>query len=244
MKTIKDAWFMIQGDFRGDKLRVLWTFLFSILFMGYLALLTGMVVDDVLDSNGQTGSLLVDFLLVSLIPMLGFTFSRRTMKYWSEDPYTKTLAYFRSMPIPSAVILCKRKFQAVLAFVLNGGLFFVLMYILSSHLRIELSLSSYLSFALSWVGLGLVLTGVYISMELLVSGRAYFWLTILIVLLSMGSTFLIWLAGGNLFLYSISYSQEWGLLSPIMWGMLLLGMISVQLFSKWTIHRLKSRDLI
>lgn len=244
MRTLKDAWFMVQGDFRGDKRRLLWTFLFSILFMGYLALLTGMVVDDVLDSKGQTGSLLVDFLLVSLIPMLGFTFSRRTMKYWSEDPYTKTLAYFRSMPIPSTVILCKRKFQVFLAFVLNGGLFFGLMYVISSQLRIELSLSSYLSFAFSWVGFGLVVTGIYISMELLVSGRAYFWLTVLIVLLSMGSTLLIWQGGGNLFLYSISYSQEWGLLSPLMWGMLLLGMISVHLFSKWTIHRLKSRDLI
>jgi hypothetical protein len=244
MRTLKDAWFMVQGDFRGDKLRVLWTILFSILFMGYLALLTAMVVDDALDSNGQKGSLLADFLLVSLIPMLGFTFSRRSMKYWSEDSYTRSLAYLRSMPIPSAVILCKRKVQAFFAFVLNGTLFFGLMYAISSHLRIELSLSLYFAFALTWVGFGLVLTGVYISIELLVSGKAYLWFTMLIVLLSLGSTQLIGLAGGNLFLYSISYSQEWGLLSPLMWGMLLLGIISVQLFSKWTIYRLKSRDLI
>jgi hypothetical protein len=52
------------------------------------------------------------------------------------------------------------------------------------------------------------------------------------------------MAGGNLLIASVDISKEWGLLSPLMWGSLLLGTVSVQLFSKWTIHRLKSRDLV
>ncbi|MNP80839.1 hypothetical protein D3C76_1790420 [compost metagenome] len=66
----------------------------------------------------------------------------------------------------------------------------------------------------------------------------------IIMLLSLGGAVLIKLAGGNLFLYTIKCSQQWGLLSPLMWGALLFGTVSVQLFSKWTIHRLKSRDLV
>lgn len=51
-------------------------------------------------------------------------------------------------------------------------------------------------------------------------------------------------SGGNLLLYTLACSKEWGLLSPLMWGTLIAGTVSVQLFSRWTIHRLKSRDLV
>jgi hypothetical protein len=242
MRTIRDAWIIVQGDFRGDKLRLLWAFLFSVIFMGYLAGLTGMVTDDALDQNDRTA--VADFLLLSLIPILGFTFSRRTMKYFSDDSYTKMLAYLRSLPIPPAVILCKRKLQSIFSFCLNGLLYFGLMYAISGNLRTVLPWPSYLSFALTWIGYGLMLTGIYIFIEFLFSGKAYFWLTLLIMLLSWGVSLLIKLAGGNLFFYTLSCSKDWGLLSPLMWGSLLLGAISVQLFSKWTIHRLQSRNLV
>ncbi len=107
-----------------------------------------------------------------------------------------------------------------------------------------MALPAFIAFAITWIGVGLIVSGLYIFIEYLFSGKAYLGLTVLIVVISWGISFLVLLGGGNLFLYSISVSKEWGLLSPIMWGTLLLGTISVQLFSKWTIHRLKSRDLV
>jgi hypothetical protein len=84
----------------------------------------------------------------------------------------------------------------------------------------------------------------YIFAEFMVSGKAYFWSMIIFMVLSMGAALLVSMAGGNLLIASVDISKEWGLLSPLMWGSLLLGTVSVQLFSKWTIHRLKSRDLV
>lgn len=242
MRTLRDSWFMIRSDFRGDKLRILGIMIFTMVAMGYLAGMMSVIVNDSLLTKDRT--VVTDFMLISLIPMLGFTFSRRSMKYWSEDSYTKMLAYMRSLPIASSVILCKRKIQAVCSFAVNGLLFFAIVYIASENLRTELNLLSYIVFALTWIGYGLIVNGLYIFIEYLFSGKAYLGITFIIVAVSFGISILVMLAGGNLFLYSISCSKEWGLLSPIMWGTLLLGTISVQLFSKWTIHRLKSRNLV
>ncbi|AIQ15722.1 hypothetical protein H70357_02685 [Paenibacillus sp. FSL H7-0357] len=242
MTIFRDAWVLVRADFRGDKLNIVRVLLFSIIFMGYMAAMTGMVTEDAL--SGSDGRLMSDFLLISMIPMLGFTFSRRTMKYLSEDSYTRMLAYMRSLPVPAAVILCKRKLDAMFSFCLNGVLFFGLMYAISDNIRSQLSGTSYVAFAFTWIGYGLMMTGIYIVVEFLVSGKAYFWITLTLMLLSFGVALLIQWGDGNLFLYSVSCSKEWGLLSPLMWGTLLLGTVSVQLFSKLTIHRLKSRDLV
>ncbi|KTD83504.1 hypothetical protein [Paenibacillus etheri] len=242
MRTLKDSWFMLRSDFRGDKLKILGTLVITVIFMSYLGGMTSLVANDVLGEQDRT--MVADFLLLSLMPLIGFSFSRRSMKYWSEDSYTRMLAYLRSLPIPITVVLTRRKFQAIGSFALNGLLFFGIVYLVGENFRKELTLPSYIAFAITWIGVGLIVTGLYIFIEYLFSGKAYLALTVLIVVASWGISFLVTLGGGNLFLYSISYSKEWGLLSPIMWGSLLLGTISVQLFSKWTIHRLKSRDLV
>lgn len=242
MRTLKDAWFIIRSDFRGDKLRVLGTLVTAIIFIGYLSGMTSLVANDVL--GGQDQTMVTDFLFLSFIPLLGFTFTRRSMKYWSEDSYTRMLAYLRSLPIPLTVVLTRRKFQAIGSFTLNGVLFFGIVYMLSENFRKELAIPAFIAFALTWIGIGFIVSGLYIFIEYLFSGKVYLGLTVVIVMVSWGISFLVMLGGGNLFLYSISCSKEWGLLSPIMWGTLLLGTISVQLFSKWTIHQLKRRDLV
>ncbi|AKG37234.1 hypothetical protein [Paenibacillus durus] len=242
MQTLKDSLFMIRGDLRGDKIRIVITTLFSIVFMTYLAGLMGLLVNESADTHQR--SVLPDYLLLAVVPFLGVVYSRRAMKYWSSDSYTKMLAYLRSLPIPLKAVLCKRKLQSVICFALNGALFFGLVYALAGHLRASISPLGYVVFSLTWIGYGLAITGLYIFIEFLYSGKAYFWLLLLIMLISFGVAMLVKFSGGNLLFYSLAYSKEWGLLSPLMWGTLIAGTVSVQLFSRWTILRLKSRDLV
>jgi hypothetical protein len=242
MTTFKQAWFIVRSDFNGDRLKLVWALLWALVFMGYMGFFASMIIDDVLDKGD--GKVLADIILVSIVPMLGFTFSKRTMKYLTEDSYTKMLAYMRSLPIPSAVILFKRKLHVVFSFGLNGLLFFGLIYAVSANIRHELTLPAYLAFAVTWIGYGLMINGLYIFIELLTSGKFYCLCLFLMVILYVGVSLLIWLSDGNLFMYSVNFSREWGLRSPLMWGTLLLGTSSVQLFSAWTIHRLGSRDLV
>lgn len=59
MRTIKDSWFIVCSDFRGDKLIVLGTFVTTIIFMGYLAGMTSLVTNDVLADQDRT--MIADF---------------------------------------------------------------------------------------------------------------------------------------------------------------------------------------
>lgn len=242
MTTLKNAWVIVRSDFKGDRLKLLWALLFAVVFMGYMAALAGMVLDDAMD-RGE-GRLLSDVLLVTIISMLGITFSRRNMKYLADDTYTRMLAYMRSLPVPAEVILCKRKLNTLFAFILNSTLYFGLIYTIGANIRSELPVTAYLAFALTWIGCGLVIAGIYIFIEFSFSGKAYFLIMIIVIFLAIGIAGLVYLAGDNMLLASVSVSKEWGLRSPLMWGSLLLGIVSVQLFSRWTIHRLKSRDLV
>ncbi|MEK3833143.1 hypothetical protein [Paenibacillus sp. FSL M7-0896] len=242
MTTLKQAWVIVRSEFHGDRWKLLWALLFSLLFMGYFAALSGMVIDDTL--TGHDKQLLSDVLMVTMMLMLTITFSRRTMKYISEDSYTRMLAYMRALPVPVAAILCKRKLDTLLAVAMNSTLFFSLIYLLSPGIRAELPPASYLAFAFTWIGYSLIVAGMYIIIEFSVSGVMYFWIISAVMLLALGVSGLVYLAGGNILLATVAVSKEWGLLSPLMWGALALGMLSIQLFSRWTIHRLKSRDLV
>ncbi|MEK4848419.1 hypothetical protein NST04_00825 [Paenibacillus sp. FSL H7-0756] len=242
MTTLKQAWVIVRSEFHGDRWKLLWALLFSLLFMGYFAALSGMVIDDSL--SGSDGRMLSDVLMITMTLMLSISFSRRTMKYLSEDSYTRMLAYMRALPVPAEVILCKRKLNALFAIAMNGMLYFSLIYLISPGLRSELPVSAYLAFAFTWVGYGLIVSGLYILIEFSVSGKVYFWSISVIMILSVGAAGLVYLTGGNILLATVAVSRSWGLGSPLMWGALAAGALSMQLFSKWTIRRLKSRDLV
>ncbi|MFE4713784.1 MULTISPECIES: hypothetical protein [unclassified Paenibacillus] len=138
----------------------------------------------------------------------------------------------------------KRKIQSFLSFGMNGILFFGLIYAFGEHVQANLNWIEYLSFAFTWIGYGLMIAGLYIYIEFLFSGKAYGWLTLLIMGLSLATAAIIRISGGNVFIFTIESSKEWGLLSPVMWGMLLVGLAALQVISKWTIHRLKRRNFI
>lgn len=77
-------------------------------------------------------------------------------------------------------------------------------------MRKELPFTDYLAFTLTWIGLGLIVSGLYIFIELLASGKAYFIYVMLFTFIYIGTAVLTWLAGGNLILYTVSCSKEWG----------------------------------
>lgn len=233
---------MFQGDFRGEKLKLVFPALFSLLMIVYLGSLTMVIVDDFV--GGKDRTIISDFLMLSMVPGLGFIFSRRTMKYWTEDSYTRMLAYLKGLPIPLEVVLTKRKLQAFLAFVPNSIVYFGLLYAGGEHIRSAMSGIEYISFVLTWIGYGLIITGFYIFIELLYSGKIYGWFTILMMSLSMGIALIIGLSGGSVVKFTIEQSKEWSLLSPLMWGLLLAGVLSIHLLGQLTLKRLKRRSFL
>jgi len=131
-----------------------------------------------------------------------------------------------------------------IALMLNSVIFFSVMYGVNPHLRIEMTIGIYLCFILTWIGYAMIISGLYIYFEFLFSGKQYLWLVLLLMSITFVVGFMISIMGGNLLAYIIRMSQEWGILSPMMWTSLIGGMLSLAISSKLTNQKLQSRDLV
>ncbi|MCJ8011849.1 hypothetical protein MUG84_08855 [Paenibacillus sp. KQZ6P-2] len=239
MSNTKRAWSMILKDLKGEKKYFVWTFVYA----AYMAFTLGMAVKGQLEDRSYA-SPVIDGLFLLLIPMLGFYFCRRSFKYLSEDSYTRMLAYFRALPISDHVVIAYRLMQIFLGFMVNGIVFFGLMYWIAEPMRNEMSLSGYLALALTWIGYGMMMSGPYMYFEFSNHGKAYLRSTLSLFAAAVVAAAGIKICGGNLLLYTIELATRWSLLSPIMWTALVAAAVSLAIFSKITLRKLRSRDLV
>lgn len=244
MRTMKQALFLIRTDMWGNPFKMLGMLAFSIFMMGYLGVMSSIFIADTLKDPVFLNRGMTDFMMLALTPLLGFTYSRRMFKYWSADQYTKMLSFLRRMSVPLQAIMLRRKIYLVLSFLFNSLLFFGMIYAASSGIREELDPLHFLAFALTWGGFGLTVTGLYTAFEMLCSGRRYFWYTQFFIIGQMAAALAIAWGNGSVVRWVTDFSQEWALLSPLMWGALALGTLSVQFFSRWTLYQLARRDLL
>jgi len=237
--VIRDAWVIFKKDIKMDKMLLI----FSFLFMGYIGFTISMFLGREYQDNKQFIPI-ADIMMLIMIPMLGFYYSKKSFKYMTDDSYTQMLVYLRTLPISPKVIMCYRYIQMVIAFAMNSVIVFSIIYGVSNQLRSEISIGNYICFALTWIGYALAVTGIYIHFEFTNSGRKYFWLSLVMLVITVIVGITSWLLGGNLLLYTMKMSDEWGILSPVMWGALVGGMISLAIMGKLTFRRLQNRDLL
>ncbi|KJD42306.1 hypothetical protein [Paenibacillus terrae] len=238
MTIMKQAWMITRQDFRNNPYVMLWT----LLFIMYLGFTMSFVVSMQLGESGALNPA-SDFVMLVLIPFLGFIYNRRTFKYLQEDSYTHMLAFLRILPIPVSAVIMSRIQQAVLAFIVNSVLFFILLFTLSGTLRVYAGTGFFVSFALTWVGYGMLIQAIYIHLEFLKKGKAYFWLSLVIMLVCGIIAIVVRIYGMNLVSTTAYFSKEWQLLSPVMWGALVAGAIGMFVSYRMTLRRLMKRDL-
>nr|WP_252361648.1 hypothetical protein [Paenibacillus terrae] len=235
---MKQAWMITRQDFRNNPYVMLWT----LLFIMYLGVTMSFVVSMQLGDSAALNPA-ADFVMLVLIPFLGFIYNRRAFKYLQEDSYTHMLAFLRILPIPVSAVIISRIQQAVLAFIVNSVLFFILLFTLSGTLRVYAGTGFFVSFALTWVGYGMLIQAIYIHLEFLKKGKAYFWLSLVIMLVCGIIAMAVRIYGVNLVSTTAYFSKEWQLLSPVMWGALAAGAIGMFVSYRMTLRRLMKRDL-
>ncbi|MGG6313143.1 hypothetical protein [Paenibacillus macerans] len=236
MDSWKDAWVIFYKDLRSDRLFLIW----NVIFMLYISLFLGFMVR----SSAETGFVLnpmADFLMLSMIPFTGFFFSRRSFSYLKEDSYTQMLRYYRTLPIPLKTIMRSRLIQLGAMMLFNGIIFYVVFYAIG--LRRELDLGGFIAFALTWTGYGLFINGAFIYYELLKKGKVYLWMSLVLMAVFGFTAYAIDWFGGNLMSFTMDYSGRYVLLSPLMWGALVGGVLGLSLFGAMTRRKLAMRDL-
>ncbi|MET3211562.1 UNVERIFIED_CONTAM: magnesium-transporting ATPase (P-type) [Paenibacillus sp. PvR008] len=238
MTIMKQAWMITRQDFRNNPYVMLWT----LLFIMYLGVTMSFVVSMQLGESGALNPA-ADFVMVVLIPFLGYIYNRRAFKYLQEDSYTHMLAFLRILPIPVSAVIMSRIQQAVLAFIVNSVVFFILLFTFSGTLRVYEGTGFFVSFALTWIGYGMLIHAIYIHLEFLKKGTAYFWLSLVIMLVCGIIATVVRIYGVNLVSTTAYFSKKWQLLSPVMWGALAAGAIGMFVSYRMTLRRLLKRDL-
>lgn len=186
-----------------------------------------------------------DFMMLVMIPFTGFYFSKRSFNYIKDDSYTRMLHYYRTLPIPAITVMRGRVIQLLAALFFNGMFFYPVFYLITGLSDGPIKhIGEMLAFALTWTGYGLFINGIYIYLELLNRGQKYFWISIVGMASMSILTFLIYGLGGNILVFTLEQSGRYSLLSPLMWGSLIIGGVSLAVWCKITLTKLGKRDLI
>ncbi|MFC7558190.1 hypothetical protein ACFQ5D_04750 [Paenibacillus farraposensis] len=238
MTIMKQAWTITRQDLRNNPYVLLWTLLFTM----YLGFTISFVVSIELGKSGALNPA-ADFVMLVLTPFLGFIYNHRTFKYLQEDSYTHMLAFLRTLPILVSAVIMSRIQQAILAFVGNSVVFFMLLFTLSGTLRVYAGPGFFISFALTWIGYGMLIQALYIYLEFLRRGKAYFWLSLVIMVICGMISVIVRIYGANLVSITAVFIKEWQLLSPVMWGALAMGSLAILVSYRITLRRLVRRDL-
>ncbi|MGF7046997.1 hypothetical protein J2T13_001499 [Paenibacillus sp. DS2015] len=240
--VMRDAWMIVKKDFRNEKFIIVW----SVIFMLYTGGAIGSLMETKLGNQelGQFFNPFIDIMMLSLIPMLGFYFSRKSFKYLTEDSYTQMLAYFRTLPIAPNVTMRARHLQMGFAVMLNSVIFFSILYFISNHIRLQLSILPYIAFSLTWIGYAVAVMGIYIHFESLHSGKKYFWKTLMLMLITIIVSLGLHFLDVNVLQLTIDHAKMYGFKSPVMWISLIGGVVSLVLCGKLTLHKLQMRDLV
>ncbi|QAY68052.1 hypothetical protein [Paenibacillus protaetiae] len=176
MKAWQGAWHIAKHEIRRKPLGSLFTLFFS----GYMALTTYQQFDS--STGHETGGIIsmMDFLMLTVFPVLAFSYNRMTFRCWREDTNTRRLAQWRTIPIPVASIVLGRMLQMVFHLLPAMILYFTIQYVTHPELRTSTHLGHYFLFGLFWFFYALGMAVVYLYLELGYSGKQYLLFTILI----------------------------------------------------------------
>lgn len=239
MDKWKDAWILFKRDLYIDRMYLIW----NVLFMIYSGVMLSFLFRSMDTDTERFLSPVSDFMMLIIIPITGFYFSRKSFNYIKDDSYTQMLKFYRSLPIPIETVVRGRLIQLITAFIFNGIIFYPILYWMAPLIRNEVSVSQYLAFILTWMGAAIILNSVFIYFELLKSGRTYMWITMAIIFSVAIMAFVVNIFDIHLVGITLNYSMRYALLSPVMWGMLALGFFFMYMMSLTVSKKLAYRDL-
>jgi len=240
VQVIRDAWFLTKMEYGGLRYKNL----LSLLMIAYITLMSIPLTRGLLEIDKETSFayFFIDIYFLTLVPILGFIFNKKSMNYHRDDSYTVSLAHMRTMPISFQVMMTSRIIQMILPLVVNGTIFFTVQYLFAERLFEGMTLAQYISYALVWLGYAVLMSAVYIYTELTRSGKVYLGVTIVLMVCTIAAALICWFAKVSIIVFTVEVAKQSPLLAPITmlavsWLAIYISIISVR-------RKLKTRDLM
>jgi len=202
----KGAWYLAKHELARDR----WKSLFTLFFVGYTLLFTTLLVKDAfLDENGQYANWSLDFIYLSVLPLLGFIVNKTMMRSWKENSYTRKMAQWRALPISSKQIALGRIIQLAIVLFAAQFVFFLVQFLVTRQMGLNISAGNFALYGLSWFGYSLTIGIGYVYWEIGHTGRSYFFFNIgYIVFLLVVSFCITFLDIGNIVAKSMQAIED------------------------------------
>jgi len=194
------------------------------------------------DDETSLAYFFIDFYFLTMVPILGFIFNKKSFNYHRDDSYTVNLAHMRTMPISFEVMIVSRIIQMILPLLVNGTIFFTAQYLFAERLFDDMTLPQYISYAAIWLGYAVLLSAVYIYMEMTRSGRMYLAMTIALMVINTAAALICWFAKVSIIVFTVDIAKHSSLLSPIL--MLIVAGCAMFISITGIRRKLKTRDLM
>ncbi|RAP75019.1 hypothetical protein [Paenibacillus montanisoli] len=239
MTTWQGAWRLLR--FEGARSWV--GLLITMLFFSYVSVVMMPLFNELLEKGGSSGyGWVCDFMYLSILPTMGFLMNRSVMHYWSSDPYTRKLAYLRTLPIGWNAIILARMLQHFVVLSIVALFFFTIQYAMLNELRGLLAPDEYILFALIWYGYALFAGAAYVYFEQTMEGGKYFAVCFAFLLIFALIGVLLWLLDTDLMFKTVEASRSHALIWPA--GSLLLGAAGLVLSGLLIRQRNVTRNLL
>lgn len=233
------GWLAVEG-LRRTRASILVCALFTLLFGGFLALTL-----EVVYTNVARGEAPADFaasvFLIFLVPNLILNWSSRSYLNPGQDPFTKRLAFFRSLPIPVSELVRSRVVSMFFMLLILTPLFFLPAYLVPGSLRAAVAFPDYLIFVLFWLGYALLVAGIHIVEEMTFSGRTLFIGQLITIPVLFGILIAFYVLNESLAYSVMNLVQSYGFLPAAI--SLLIGAAALVVGVRVTERRLARRDL-
>jgi len=174
MTTWRGALTIVRWELSRDKFMYVSCFVLAasvaLFFLGF-ARLEDMNGDDV-----RVGNFSVNMMVILMLQMLGLGINRDYLsKYWKTDHFIKRSSLYKQFAITDRQIILARYMRFGFVLVYMSALLFSFMTLDRSFLEsLQLSGWTYIQFTLIWIGYAIAMGNVYLYLEMVCSGRAYY----------------------------------------------------------------------
>lgn len=246
---MKDAWWLVWRELRFQRNAVIAT-LFVTLFSALIAAAffgTAITDSQNVRFTAYFPNYFLDMTFLLVIPNFTTIYiAEYYMNFHSikEDPLSKQMALYRSLPISMETLTMSRVFKALFLFTVQSFIFYgAFMMVLSLLGMDSFAMQDFLLFVLFWLGGGLILGSFIPCVEFGLSIRVIFvvcfiWLLfflsihlIVYALFDVGIVFITW-----------KMVPQYGLYLSV--ASLILGSVSCYLWFRWLHQRLQRRDYV
>ncbi|WP_456274794.1 hypothetical protein [Bacillus sp. AK031] len=245
---IKDAWWLARKELFFHKIPLG----FSVLVTIFFAVMTSFSLEQSIENvaypeTAEDQFFFIDFVFVLITPGLAAIFmsgpylSFRSMK---EDPFSKRMAFLRSLPIPVHVLSLSRTIMMIITlFILSLAFYTTITIALHDQLFDYLTLKEYLTFIGMWLGYAAAIGGFNPYIEYGTNGKVLHSVPYVLIVLIIFLSFLFYKVVKQGIVEStilLSMNQGW----PIASLFLIIGIAGIVLWNILLTKRLARRDYV